>query len=139
VKITQADIAFSWCVRERVDWICEKCGTQYFPPTTALQCSHFFGRENHAVRYYPDNAFAHCYGCHRKLGNNAYLFDKWAEKQLGKVAYNRVVKTSNNLMLGKLARHSEKEIAKHYRKELERMQELRSQGVTGRIEFEDWQ
>jgi hypothetical protein len=30
------------------------------------------------------------------------------------------------------------EIAKHYRDELKRIQGLRAEGVTGRIEFEEW-
>jgi hypothetical protein len=39
----------------------------------------------------------------------------------------------------KVPKAEEAEIAAHYRKELARMQALRKQGVTGRIEFESWQ
>jgi len=39
----------------------------------------------------------------------------------------------------KVPKDEEKEIAAHYRKELARMQALRKQGETGRIEFESWQ
>ena len=39
----------------------------------------------------------------------------------------------------KVPKGEEKEIADHYRKELARMQALRKQGATGRIEFVSWQ
>ena len=39
----------------------------------------------------------------------------------------------------KVPKAEEAEIAAHYRKELARMQALRKQGITGRIEFVSWQ
>lgn len=39
----------------------------------------------------------------------------------------------------KVPKAEEAEIAAHYRQELARMQALRKQGATGRIEFESWQ
>ena len=138
MKVSQADIAFSWCVRERAEWTCEICGTVYHPPTAGLQCSHFIGRGHYATRYHPLNAFAHCAGCHFKMESNPHNFVKWVKKTLGEKTYNSVVRLSENITEGKAARQSEKQISKHYRSELARMQELRAQGVTGRIEFTDW-
>jgi hypothetical protein len=50
------------------------------PPTTSLQCSHFQGRAKLATRFDPDNAFAHCAGCHRYFGANPYEFVAWVEE-----------------------------------------------------------
>ena len=40
IKITPADTAFSKCVKERADWKCERCGTQYQEGDRGLHCSH---------------------------------------------------------------------------------------------------
>lgn len=137
MKITVADLAFSWCVRERVNWTCERCGTRYTPPTKALQCSHYFSRDNKAVRVYPDNAFAHCNGCHSHLGSNPHEFHEWTLEQLGKEKYDKLVWVSRqNATYGKLWKREQKEITKHFRAEYARMAENRARrGFEGRLEF----
>lgn len=65
VKIDPADKAFSLYIRTRDNWTCQRCGTRYTPPTSALHCSHFMGRGKEATRFEPLNADAMCYGCHR--------------------------------------------------------------------------
>jgi len=136
MKITTADLAFSWCVRERSNWTCERCGTQYMPPTKALQCSHYFSRDNKSVRVYPDNAFANCNGCHSHLGSNPHYFKEFVLGILGEERYDRLVTVSNqSATYGKLWKHEQKEIARHYRAEYERMKIAREGGFIGRLEF----
>jgi len=64
IKIDPADKMFSWFVRERDNWMCNRCHTPYEPPTMALHNSHYFGRGAENVRFDPDNGDALCFGCH---------------------------------------------------------------------------
>ncbi len=130
IKRTPADIEFSKCVRERVNWTCEKCG-KYFPEGSrgGLDCSHFYGRGSWEIRFDPLNAEALCYGCHSHYGGvqripteniKEILQEKMQDRELGLAARRTKGKG---------------EISKHYRQELKRMQGLRKQGETGRLEF----
>jgi hypothetical protein len=129
IKRTPADIAFSKCIRERVNWTCENCGN-YFPEGSrgGLDCSHFFGRGNWEIRFDPQNAEALCYGCHSHYGGVQRLDDGVRD-----VLYEKM----QDRNLGRESRKTKGkgEIAKHYRAELKRMQEERACGNTGRIEF----
>lgn len=137
IKRTPADDAFSKCIRERANWTCERCGT-YFPEGSrgGLDCSHHYGRRHWSTRFDPLNAEALCYGCHSHYGGthdriNAVLTEAQHEILREKL---------NDTNLGKLVRRTKGvgEIAKHYREELKRMQELRDDGEQGRIEFIGW-
>lgn len=140
--ITPADKWFSRCVRERSGWRCESCGKQYAEGDTGLHCSHFITRGNWAVRFEPLNAFAHCFGCHMKFEGNPDLFTAWVEQRFSErgIRYEILRELANDLMRGKEHRRTKGigQIAKHYQNEFETMQMLRSQGVTGRIEFVGW-
>ena len=135
IKIISADKWFSWCVRERAHWTCERCGKEYTPPTTALHCSHFIGRGNWSTRFEQLNGFAHCYGCHLVFEGDPYLFNEWTKDQLGADVFDILIEKKEDPMIGKQMRHEVKEIAKHYLGELNRMKKLRAQGEEGRIEF----
>lgn len=136
IKITPADKYFSWCVRERSDWTCEKCGTRYTPPTTGLQCAHIYGRRNKAVRLDPLNAFSLCAACHQYFTANPMHFATFVKMRLNG-SLEILNEKSNNIVLGKEVHAAIKsgEAAKHYREEYERMREMRLNGKTGRIEF----
>jgi len=137
MKITPADKYFSYCVRERAEWRCERCGTYHQPPTRALHCSHFEGRGNWAVRFEPDNGIALCMGCHLLVGARPGLHSGLHAEIFGKYAADIVKEKSQDLMLAKEIRRTKGkgEIAKHFKTEYERMMDLRAQGVGGRIEF----
>mgnify|MGYP003134643588 CR=1 FL=1 len=99
IKITSQDKHFSILVRQRARWKCEYCYTQYLPNSAGLHCSHFFGRASKATRWMADNAAAHCFGCHQKLGANPVLFRDWIVERLGKkrveelqILHNTIVK-----------------------------------------------
>jgi hypothetical protein len=140
IKRTSADMWFSKCVRERTNWTCERCSRQFHPGATGgLDCSHFIGRAHHSIRHHPQNAFAHCMGCHKHMGScppdimDAYL------DTFGQDAYDNIQRLRNDIVIGKAVRKDQKanrsKIAAHYRREHEKMEEQRHAGVMGRIEF----
>lgn len=141
IKRTPADDAFSLCVRERANWICEKCD-QIYPEgqltgrCSSLDCSHHYGRGNWSVRFNPNNGESLCYGCHSHYGGT----ETRAKEVLGEGLFDLLTEKKNDTNLGKLYRKTKGkgDIAKHYREEFKRMRELRAQGVTGRIEFEEF-
>lgn len=140
VKITSADEWFSKCVRIRSNWTCEDCGGQYGPSSTGLQCSHFHGRANYAVRFDPLNAFAHCTSCHYRHEGNPHEFTLWVATKVGPGAYEVLLEKKNMIEIGREARRDTakkgpKLIAKHYREEFRRMWALRDGGETRRLEF----
>lgn len=138
IKVYPGDRWFSKCVRERTDWHCEKCGL-YFPEDqnrNGIECSHLVGRVNKSVRWCADNAFAHCTKCHFYLGGNPVEFVEWAKSQLGEGLYEIVRDKSREIYKGwKL---DLPDISKHYRGEFRRMEQLRAEGMQGRIEFTSW-
>jgi len=140
IKITAADKEFSLCVRESSDWHCQRCQRQYDYPgnTRGLHCSHFYGRGNWSVRFCPDNAFAHCHGCHQYLSANPALFDQWVRGELGETRYEILREKWQDLDRGRRAKRSIKEIAKHYRDEFARMREARTEVGHWDLTFEEW-
>lgn len=138
IKITPADSAFSLCVRERASWKCERCGTQYTPPTQALHCCHWSSRGNWSVRFDPSNAIAMCMGCHLLTSRERETEHRpLMAKIVGELELDRLAFDKNRPANGIKRRVGE--IAKHYRQQYKQMQELRKAGVIGRIEFEGWQ
>jgi hypothetical protein len=141
LKRTTADSWFSKCVRERSNWTCDRCNKHY-PDDAAkgssrsLDCSHVFGRGNWSVRHDPDNAFCHCYGCHSIFGSDKEVQQKEYNRVFGGGLYDMLVQKKNDSSRGRVAKRSNKEMAKHYKAEFERMRGLRLEGEQGRIEFE---
>jgi len=135
MKIKASDKWFSKCVRERTAWTCEHCGTVYPENSQGLHCSHYFGRRAKAIRWDPDNAFAHCFSCHQLLGSNPNDFQSWASERLGSGVIDMLIEKRNDTNLAKALNKAEKEIAAHYKLEYETMLSRRAAGETGRIEF----
>lgn len=139
IKRTPADAAFSNCVRERSNWTCERCGTKYEDGNTrGLDCSHFGGRASKATRYDPKNAFAHCRGCHQWLSSHPDQFVQHYDDVFGEGERYLLRRRRDSADIGRRAHREGPEIAKHYRGEFERMRTLRRDGVTGRLEFNDY-
>lgn len=134
IKITPADTAFSKCVKERADWRCERCGTQYQDGDRGLHCSHGLSRGQWGVRFTGLNATAACYGCHQIEGGN------WMQRMLSEEQRLLLREMADDTYRGKTCRKTKGkgEIAAHYREQFDLMRQARECGVTGRIEFEDW-
>lgn len=138
IKVTTADREFGRCVKERVNWSCEHCGTTYERGARGLECSHYFGRANYSVRFDVDNCFAHCTYCHFYLGGNPDDFRMWAVQKLGEGRIDILRDKRNDTNLAKMVKKNLKEVAAHYRAELKRMEGLRADGHIERLEFESW-
>jgi len=136
IKITPADSAFSKCIRERVGYICEKCGCPFPRSSTGLHASHHHRRGQWGVRFDPLNAESLCYGCHSHYGGT----EERMRTQLSDYEYALLLERKEDIPLAKMYRKTKGkgDIAKHFRQELARMVELRELGMTGRIEFEGY-
>ena len=134
VKRSATDKHFSDCVRERAGWRCERCGT-YYPEgdRQGLHCSHLYSRSKKSVRWHPQNAAAHCYGCHQYLGGRPQIFENWRREYLGQAIAGQMERIAHKTK--KLNTDQEKDIRAFLRSEIKRMQKLRNDGETGRIEF----
>lgn len=88
LKRSLADRLFSDYIRTRDKGTCQRCFTPYELPTSALHCSHFWGRGNKSVRFDPDNAMAACYGCHRWLTANPAAHRDFFLKRLGEKRFD---------------------------------------------------
>ncbi len=127
------DILFSYLVRERANWICECCGTDYSDNKQMFDCSHFKKRNIKATRYHPYNAMAHCRSCHQKLGKDSEGMTAEYVKCFSEAQKDIVTALSNKTC--KLLKHHTKEIVEHYKKEEARLKQLRANGYDGYIEF----
>lgn len=136
IKIHPADKWFSKCIREAADWTCEKCGGVYERGSQGLHCSHLFSRRHYSVRFCanPPNAFAHCFGCHSYLGGNPVIFRNWAINEIGEGAIELLTEKHNNINLAKDIKKNLKDVAAHYKKEHERLMQLRADGAVGKLE-----
>lgn len=133
IKRTAADKWFSDCIRESVDWRCERCNT-YFPEgrgRAGLHCSHFYGRGGKSVRFCPDNGDSLCYGCHKYFERARDEYTAFKRKKLGDVRYDELVERANK------PRHTPKselkEISAHYRAQFRYMKRKRKEGERGNL------
>jgi hypothetical protein len=136
IKVTAADRWFGLCIKERAGWRCERCTKAYTrEQAQGLDVSHFWGRSIKATRCDPDNAAAHCRGCHQYLGSHPVLFGEWIKGYLGP-RYDRLALTVQPTFKG--WKSAEPQVAAWYRDLYRGMLRLRQSGVTARIEFADW-
>ncbi len=120
IKITAADAWFSKCIRKKAAWICQRCSAEH--EEGGLECSHYFGRSNHAVRHDPRNALALCHGCHRYLGSNPHYHQAFIKQLLGEYGYDALAERANDRAIGRQIKRELKEVAAHYKAEFERME-----------------
>jgi len=136
IKRTPADIAFSLCIREANDWVCNRCGTKYPERARGLECSHHHGRGNWSIRFDPLNAEALCTGCHFLEGGTQIRLDACLNDEQQQI----LMEKKNDTSIGREIRRTKGkgEIASHYRGEYEKMREKRLDGVTGPLTFVGW-
>ena len=103
------------------------------------QCNtrHFQGRKHKRTRYMMENGLCLCASCHARVEEDPYEHTKlyssiWGE---GMAELLSQLKHQPYKPIGGW-KEFEKEAAAHYRKEFERMRNLRLDGDIGRIEFE---
>jgi len=115
IRIDKRDTVFSKLIRLRARWNCERCG-RYFQHGHGLQCSHFYGRRHRATRWDIDNAAAHCFGCHKRLGENPMEFAAWIRGYLGDVRYEAL--TERHRKIVKRTKAELEELYEHFKREL---------------------
>lgn len=137
IKRDPLDAVVSDLVRERADWTCEHCH-KVFPERkgAGLHCSHYWGRRNRSTRWMGDNLFAHCFGCHQKLGGSPHKFKAWVFKQLGETRYDELTLRANKPR--KYTKADRKEMQTHYKAQLVYIRKRRSNGDLGYIDFVNW-
>ena len=130
MKITKYDKTTSEVIRESAGYICEVCGVS----NDTMQCMHDLSRTYVITRYDSRNLICGCASCHTKTTQDPH--------------YHREVfiriKGSEEVQLNRERAHSgdrlkpweKDEIRKHWMNEIKRMKQLRSDGVTGKIELE---
>lgn len=85
MKFDQADKYFSWYIRERDNWTCQRCGKRYERKSQGLHCSHYRGRKGERARFSLENCVALCYGCHQYFDEtNRPAYEEFKRRQLGK-------------------------------------------------------
>lgn len=130
-KINPADQAFSKCVRQAANWTCERCGSVHEKGSMGLHCSHIFSRRHRTIRWCKDNAQALCFSCHQWFGGNPADSGYWVTELLGE-GHMELLREKMHSKI-KVSKAEEKEIAKHYRQELKKLE-------SGEIvDFESWQ
>ena len=144
MKLTQADIWFSRCIRERANWRCEYpgCGCISEEGRSSggdryMQCSHFLSRKYKITRYHSDNALCLCAMHHELVENNPFLHNKIFVKICGKGVAERLTELKNDALYKPEGGFKvfEKEASKHYKNQYKEMRDKRLKGETGRIEF----
>ena len=135
IRRDKADDLFSKLVRERAGWACETCH-KYYPEGSrqGLHCSHLYSRRHKATRWYPQNAFAQCYGCHQKYGSDPLEFVRTLETIFGRKRLDELAARKESIL--PMSKVYKAQIVKNLQQELDRMLERRAQGERGRLEFE---
>ena len=129
IKEKHLDALFSKLVRGRTDYVCEACHTG----TGQAQCSHLFGRRSRNTRFAPDNACCHCASCHRWLGENPIEFGEWIVGHMGQGPMEALRLRAHTTK--KRSQPEMRDLYNEMKLELSRMEDLRNEGFTGRIDF----
>jgi len=137
VTVKPSDKTFSRVVRESNDWTCERCGSKHERGSQGMHNSHIFSRRYRTIRWSKDNTQSLCYPCHSWFGGNPADSGYWITELLGEEHMAMLREKRDSRV--KVSKLEEKEIAKHYRSELKRIESLRDEGVTGVIDFVSWQ
>ncbi len=128
MKRDMTDKLVSDCVRESVNWTCERCD-KYFPEGNArkgLHNSHYYGRGGKSTRWFFDNCDSLCYGCHKFMERARAEYDAFKRKKLGDIRFDELTLRANKPR--KYIKHEINEMRKHLREELARMKVLRMDG-----------
>ena len=137
LKRDPLDAVFSRLVRERADWTCEVCG-KYFPERrgAGIHASHYWGRRGRSTRWYGMNVFAHCFGCHQKLGSKPHEFRSWVFNAIGEENYDSLTLRANKPK--KYTKADLKEMKQHYTEQLDEILQKRKDGCVGYIDFVEY-
>jgi 5-methylcytosine-specific restriction endonuclease McrA len=83
IRLSRADSEFSRAIKERDNWRCRRCGTQYAEGSRGLHCAHIVGRRNRELRWDERNVVSLCASCHFWAHGNPIAFTDWLRVELG--------------------------------------------------------
>lgn len=112
IKRDKRDDVFSKLIRARAGWMCERCGKPFTEQNRqGLDCSHLYSRRHTRTRWHPQNAYAHCMGCHSALGGAPVDFNKWAIEKSGQETVDLVENLAHTIVHWK--KHEKEAIYKY--------------------------
>lgn len=134
LKRDALDALFSDAVREAADWLCQRCGRP-FPERKGqdAHCSHFYSRKFNSTRWHPLNALCLCASCHAIVTDDPAEHYSLYLRVLGEGALTLLRERKE-----KIVRYRELDKAQmrtHYRGEINRLKQLRREGVIGFVEL----
>ena len=132
LKRRPADKAFADAIKGAYNHVCQVCNKQ-----GRVELSHIHSRRHRTIRWAVDNCLPKCHSCHRWWHENPTESGAWFRNKYGE-AFTELLREKRDSMV-KVRKAEEKEIAAHYRAELNRILALRAEGVTGNIEVISWQ
>lgn len=128
------DILFSKLVRERDDYTCQHTGINRRAEPGRLDCAHIFSCRHVATRWHPQNAVALTKASHMHFTGEPFEWADWCVEQWGESFIDELRFVAHKPV--KWPKKLREEIYQHYKGELKRIEGLRAEGVTGRIEIE---
>lgn len=138
MKNATIDRTFSLLIREAYEHTCQypECPDCGNIPGGADDCSHYYGRRYLGGRWHPDNCVALCRQRHGHLDKHRAEHVDFVRGHLGDGAHDLLVERLQTNWPYSSA--EKKEINEHYKKELNRVRELRKQGICGIINIEPY-
>lgn len=141
-KLTEKlDKVFSKLIRLRANYICECCGIDYSASTGKMDCSHYIGRANTHVRWWSENASAHCKKCHLNFTHRYWEHQTWFRDKIGQGVedrlFERIQERDRSMM--KWSIEDLKDMLRHFNEQYSIMQSKRDAGITKYLEFEDYE
>ena len=134
VKRYPEDIAFSNAIREAYDYTCCHCGENHRHNPGYIQCAHIHTRKHRNTRWDSTyGAIALCARCHRRFTDFPVEWADYLRKYMGDSNYDEAKRKAWESR--KFTKAERKEVAKHYRDELKRIEKLRADGETGIIKL----
>lgn len=136
IKRDKFDILFSNIIREASDYVCSRCQRGYRDNPSGLHCSHYVGRAHKATRWHPDNAVAHCYGCHSYFEQRPNEFYRWYCQKFGEGREQIITDLGRSIR--KWKKWEKDELYEAMKREMKRLRELRASGVVGPVEIANY-
>ena len=132
VKRWPEDIAFSNAMRESYDYTCCDCKINLRHDPGRVDCAHLQTRSNRNTRWCTEwGAIVLCRKCHMYFTTHPLDWADFCRQYLGSVRYEEAVFRSHQIR--KFTTSDRRDIAEHYRSELDRLGDLRKDGKTGFI------
>lgn len=99
IRYLKEDIAWSFAVRERDHWTCQRCGSRYPPKKpgdgssrSGLDAAHIFSRRLKSLRHDLENGVSLCTGCHLSWAHYQPLeFREWVRIWMGHKKYDALM------------------------------------------------